>query len=171
MDAQPVEVCMRQFTVLLFLMLLSGCDVSFNKSTPKVTASEPGTQQQQHQVLDANAEFLQMLDDGKFDQTWATVSPLLKAKTSEIIWSNGIKAVRLGLGSLKKREPTTIGFTQQMPDAPAGNYAVVECVTTFATGSVNEKVVFREDEKQWRVVGYFIYKSVSLGAETKKTPL
>ncbi|WP_077047352.1 DUF4019 domain-containing protein [Pseudomonas sp. KK4] len=162
---------MKQFTALLILMLLSGCDVSSNNSTPKVTASDPGTQQQQHQVLDATAEFLRLLDDGKSDQTWAAVSPVLKATTSEIIWSNEIKAARLGLGSLEKREPTTIGFTQHMPGGPAGNYAVAECVATFATGPVNEKVVFREDEKQWRVVGYFIHKQVSSGAENKKAPL
>jgi hypothetical protein len=159
---------MKHFAALFFLMLLSGCDVSFNKSTPQVLASDPGTQEQQLQVHNAAVQFLRLLDDEKSDQTWAAVSPLLKATTSEIIWSNGIKTMRLGLGAIKERESLRIGFSGQMPDAPAGNYAVVECVATFATGPVREKVVFREDAKQWLVVGYFIHAGVTFGAETKK---
>jgi len=156
---------MKQFAVLLFLLMLCGCDVSINKEIPKVVASDPGTQQQQLQVINATVGFLQLLDDGKADQTWAVVSPSLKAVTSEMMWSNGIKAIRLGLGSLKERKSTAIGFTQHIPDLPDGSYAVVECESTFSTGQVKEKVIFRDDDKQWRVIGYFVNKHFSFGAK------
>lgn len=34
-----------------------------------------------------------------------------------------------------------------------------------------EKVVFREDDKQWRVAGYFVYKSFSIGGGNQESAL
>lgn len=152
---------MKPFIAALFsLVLLSGCDVSLNKPTPKVIASDAGTEQQQRQVYEAAVEFLQLLDNGKTSETWSTVSPALKATTHEMVWTGSLKALRLGLGSFKERTPAGIGFTDQMPEAPAGNYAVIEFNSTFAASSVTEKVLFRDDDKHWLVVGYFVNKSV-----------
>ena len=81
--------------VLCSVVLLGGCDISFNNSTPKVMASDPGTPQQQQQVLDTAVVFLELLDAGKADRTWPAVSPVLQAKTSELVWVNGLKALRL----------------------------------------------------------------------------
>lgn len=156
--------------VLCSIVLLGGCDISFNKSTPKVMASDPGTPQQQQQVFDAALVFLELLDAGKAEMTWPVVSPVLQAKTSERVWVNGLKALRLGLGVLQKREPAAIGFIEQMPDAPAGKYALIEFASTFSTTTVKEKVVFRNDDQHWRVVGYFFNKSVTFGGDKQKAP-
>lgn len=162
---------MKLLTSMLFpLLLLSGCDFSFNNDTPKVIASDPSTEQQQRDVFNATVEFLRLLDSGHANLTWAAGSPLLKATTSELVWTNGIKAMRLGLGTFVERTSANIGFTTQMPDAPTGNYAVVECVTTFSRGPATEKVVFREDDSQWRVVGYFVNKRFNLSGNDQKTP-
>lgn len=107
---------MKQLTaVLLSSLLLSGCDVSFNKNPPKVIASEPATEQQQRDVFNATVEFLRLLDSGSVDQTWPVASPLLKATTSETVWTAGIKAMRIGLGTFVERNSAQIGFTTQMP--------------------------------------------------------
>ncbi|WLH92933.1 DUF4019 domain-containing protein [Pseudomonas sp. FP453] len=157
--------------VLLSSLLLSACDVSFNKNPPKVIESEPATEQQQRDVFNATVEFLRLLDSGSVDQTWPVASPLLKATTSETVWTSGIKAMRVGLGTFVERDSAQIGFTSQMPDAPAGSYAVVECVTTFSSGPATEKVVLREDDGQWRVAGYSVNKRLfSLGDRDKKAP-
>ena len=152
---------MKQIICAMFLsVLLSGCDVSFNKPPSKVLASEPATEQEQREVFNATVEFLRLLDSGHVDQTWAVSSPSLKDTTSEVIWTHGIKAMRFGLGSFVERKSAHIGFTTQMPDAPAGRYAIVECVSTFTTGPATEKVVMREDDNQWRVAGYSVNKRV-----------
>ncbi|TFY87089.1 DUF4019 domain-containing protein [Pseudomonas nabeulensis] len=157
--------------VLLSLVLLTGCDVSFNKPAPKALVSEPATEQQQRQVFNATVDFLRSLDAGSVDQTWPLSSPLLKATTSETVWTNGIKAMRLGLGTFVERQSAQIGFTTQMPDAPAGRYAIVECVTTFTTGPATEKVVLREDDSQWLVAGYSVNKRFfSTEDSDKKAP-
>ena len=72
------------------------------------------------------------------------------------------------MGALQKREPAAIGFNEQMPDAPAGKYALIEFASTFSTTTVREKVVFRNDDQQWRVVGYFFNKSVTFGGDQQK---
>jgi len=140
--------------VLLSSLLLSGCDVSFNKNPPKVIASDPASEQQQRDVFNATVEFLQLLDSGSVDQTWSVTSPLLKTSTNETVWNNGIKAARLGLGTFVERKSAHIGFTSQLPDAPAGNYAIVECVTTFTRGPATEKSCFARMKANgvWRVI-------------------
>lgn len=157
--------------VLLSLLLLCGCDVRFNTPPSKVLASEPATEQEQRQVFNATVEFLRLLDSGSVDQTWAVSSPSLKESTSEVIWTHGIKAMRFGLGPFVERKSAHIGFTTQMPDAPAGRYAIVECVSTFSTGPATEKVVLREDDSQWRVAGYSVNKRIlSTGSSDQQTP-
>lgn len=142
----------------LLSTLLTGCDVSFNKAPPKALVSEPATEQQQRQVFDATVEFLHLLDSGNVDQTWPASSALLKTTTSERMWTTSITAIRLGLGSFVERNGAQIGFTTQMPDVPAGHYAIVECVTTFSRGPATENIVLREDDNQWRVAGYSVNK-------------
>lgn len=161
---------MKQLTAMLcILTLLSACDVSFNKSPPEVTAiTDFGTELQQQQVADSTAIFFKLLDAGKIEQTWTDASPLLKAITSEVAWVNGLKATRLGLESFKDRGPLRIGFTKQLPDAPAGNYAVVECVSTFSGSTIKENVYFRNEDQQWRVVGYNVNRRFSLSSNDKK---
>ena len=163
---------MRQIIcAVLFSMLVTGCDVSFNKSPPNVIASEPSTEEQQRNVLNATVEFLRLLDSGNVDHTWSASSPLLQATTSEMMWTNGIKAMRLGLGTFVARDSAQIGFTTRMPDAPAGSYAIFECVTTFTTGPATENVVLHEDDSQWRVAGYSVNKRFfSTDDSDKKAP-
>lgn len=162
---------MKQLYVVLLSLLLPGCDVSFNKTPPKVLASEPATEQEQRQVFNATVEFLRLLDSGSVDQTWAVSSPSLKESTSEVIWTHGIKAMRFGLGTFVERKSAHIGFTSQMPDALAGRYAIVECISTFSTGPATEKVVLRKDDSQWRVAGYSVNKRIlSVGGSDSKTP-
>ncbi|OPA86141.1 hypothetical protein BFW87_25680 [Pseudomonas fluorescens] len=163
---------MKQFTVLLFcVVLLTGCDISFNNGPPKVvTLTDPGTPQQQQQVFEAAGRFVHLLDDGKADETWALLSPVFKAKTSEFVWINSIKGLRMGLGTLKEHGSVSMGFTNEMPDAPAGRYAVVEFPSTFSTTSVKEKVILREDDSHWLIVGYFVNKSVVFGDQAKTKP-
>ncbi|PIB42016.1 hypothetical protein AOA59_21905 [Pseudomonas sp. 2822-15] len=156
--------------VLLAAALLGGCDVSLNKPSPKVVASDPGTPQQQHQVFDSAAAFLMLLDAGEPAKTWAAASPVMQAKTSELAWVAGLKTLRLGLGSLQARKPESIGFIVDLPDAPAGRYAVIEFASTFATTNVKEKVIFRDDDTRWGVVGYFVHKSVTFGGDDKNAP-
>lgn len=156
--------------VLLTAALLGGCDVSFNKPSPKVVATDPGTPQQQQQVFDTAVAFLMLLDAGEPAKTWTAASPVMQAKTSELAWVAGLKALRLGLGSLQARKPETVGFIVDLPDAPAGRYAVIEFASTFATTTVKEKVIFRDDDTRWGVVGYFVHKSVTFGGDDKKAP-
>lgn len=78
----------------LLSMLLSGCDVSFNKAPPKALVSEPATEQQQRQVFEVSVEFLRSLDSGDVDKTWPASSALLKATTSETMWTDAWCACR-----------------------------------------------------------------------------
>ena len=161
---------MKRLIVMLCCgVLMVGCDVSFNKAPPKpVTLTDPGTPEHQRRVFEAAGRFIHLLDEGKVDETWTLLSPVFKAMTSEFVWSNSVKGLRLGLGTLKEHGPVSMGFTDQMPDAPAGRYAVVEFPSTYAVTSVKEKVVLREDGNQWLVAGYYVNKTVVWGDSAKE---
>ena len=73
-----------------------------------------------------------------------------------------------------RRNSNAIGFIDQMPDAPAENYAVIEFASTFAstfaTATVQEKVIVRDDDKHWGIVGYFVNMRVFSVRPPRKPP-
>ena len=69
-----------------------------------------------------------------------------------------------------RRNSNAIGFIDQMSDVPAGNYEVIEFASTFATTTVQEKVIVRDDDKHWGIVGYFVNMRVVFGEAAKKAP-
>lgn len=126
------------FAVLSSLLLIAGCDVSFNTNASgtqasAVVVSDPGSEQQQRLVVDTAVQFLMLLDAGRTDMTWATAGSALKATTTESNWVKGIGTLRMGLGELKQRDRAQITFTKQLPDAPPGHYAAVQTQSAFRT--------------------------------------
>lgn len=160
------------FAVLSSLLLIAGCDVSFNTNASgtqasTVVVSDPGSEQQQRLVVDTAVQFLMLLDDGRTDMTWATAGSALKATTTESNWVKGIGTLRMGLGELKQRDRAQITFTKQLPDAPPGHYAAVQTQSAFSNLTVTEAVLLVEENEQWRVVGYNLSKTVEVAAKMR----
>jgi hypothetical protein len=152
--------------IVTAVLLLGGCSVSFNNGAANEATSTPGTAAQQKVVTAAAVAFLKQLDAGLVENTWATASSVLRSATSQDTWVTGIGAFRSTVGAFKSRKLKGIGFTNTVSGAPAGEYAAVAFDSAFSNATVEEKVVIRKENGQWRVVGYFMSKKFSVGGQS-----
>jgi hypothetical protein len=147
-------------TLLAATLLLTACNVSINTDQQQAGKSEPGTEAQQKSVVSAAKAFLVQLDSGDIDGTWSKSSPYLQQLSSHAVWSTGISAFRSTVGGFKSRKLKGIGFTHEIDGVPSGDYAAVAFDSTFANATVEEKVVLHQDKGTWKVLGYFMSKSL-----------
>ena len=155
---------MRRFMVglLLFLQvsLLSGCRFSVNmgdeersaKPTIDLIYGEPS----EHRAAEAAAlAVLRDMDDDRFDKVWSEASPKMHDSTNGRVFKSVVGGLRKSAGTPGVRKLARSGFTEKMPDAPPGRYAVVIYETEFDGNSYEERAVLvRDNRRRWRLAGY-----------------
>lgn len=102
--------------------------------------------------------WLDRVDKANYDLSWQEAAePLKKAVTSDQ-WKASIAKVRAPLGKMISRQPILVKYTQTLPNAPTGEYVVVQYETRFSNQQTAVETVTprREQDGQWRVSGYFI---------------
>jgi hypothetical protein len=168
---------MRMLSLLLALILsLPGCTVSFNDGA----ASEEvnlGTEEQQREVLAAAKRVADYLDRGQTQEVWALTGPILRAQASERVFSSTVGGLRKPLGAAGHRDVKGFNFPTEL-DGHKGTFGLVAAETDFALAqNVEEKFVFQRVGSEWRLIGYFVSKKLTLGARHtpnhsfKPTPL
>lgn len=101
--------------------------------------------------------WLRVLDAGAFAETWSAASAHFRAVVLEETWVAEISALRTAVGALRSRELASAAWKKSLPDAPAGEYVLLEFRTTFATkGKATETVSCVREKDAWKVDGYFI---------------
>jgi hypothetical protein len=102
--------------------------------------------------------WLQLLDKGAYDETWAQAGELLKAAVSQKEWSNKWVVTLGPMGPVEARAVRSAEYETLLPGAPEGEYVVVKFDTTFESKQTALETVTlrRESDGLWRVSGYFI---------------
>ena len=100
--------------------------------------------------------FLALIDQGKYEESWAEASALLKDNVDAAQWAAHAGGYRQALGSLDHRLLDSIEFQDSLEDMPAGEYAFVVFDSTLADGSSAAEMVglVLDDDAVWRVIGY-----------------
>lgn len=150
----------------LLLLVLAGCSVSFSPDAqaelPKPTA---GTPSQQAEAIDAAREYLALIDDKKFGETWERAGSVLKDRTSEFWWTNALKASRALHGS-GDREIEGLGFTSQIETGvPVDDYVLVQFKSASGSTTLTEKIVMQKEQGTWKIIGYFATTHRKFGGE------
>ncbi len=115
----------------------------------------PGTALQRAVVNGAVAAFLERLDRGAPETTWAEASPLLRDKHRNVdAWAVRLRAHRGIVGAVRNRSPAEYAFSARVDDLPAGEYVVVGIATTFANRNARERIVLQKEAGRWRVLDY-----------------
>jgi hypothetical protein len=99
--------------------------------------------------------FLQYLDQGRYADSYAYTSKLIRSKLDRDQFAKDIEKDRAPMGAKESRELTDAHYTTQFPDAPAGQYVVLHYRTNFAKkkGEV-ETVILTYERGYWRVAGW-----------------
>lgn len=106
----------------------------------------------------ASAAWLALADAGQYPATWTSSASAFQAAVTQDNWLQALQQVRTPLAAVKTRTLRSAQFTRSMPNAPAGEYVVIQYDTTFANkaGAVETVVPMRDKDGSWKVSGYFV---------------
>ena len=110
------------------------------------------------QAVAAAKAWLQLVDDGKYDDSWEQAASVFRNNVAKSQWKKMVQGVRDPLGALQERQLDSAKYTSTLPGAPDGEYVIVQFKTTFANkaAAVETLTPMKDADGQWRVSGYFI---------------
>lgn len=98
-----------------------------------------------------------LVDGGHWAESWDAAGSLFKSSLSKAQWATTIAGVRGPLGAVTSRTLQTDNRTSTLPNAPPGEYEILQFQTNFAQKpAAIETVILAQEGESWRVVGYFI---------------
>ena len=102
--------------------------------------------------------WLKLIDDGKYSESWTQTSAFFQERVPEGQWIAQASTARDPLGSLTSRKLAGAHYTTSLPGAPDGRYVVLQYKSSFTNkrSAVETVTPMREADGQWRVSGYYI---------------
>ena len=102
--------------------------------------------------------WLELVDQGKYQQSWQAAGPLFQKAVSAEQWAGSLEAVRTPLGKVLSRKEAARQNHKQLPGAPDGDYMVFSYRTSFANKAqaVETFTLRRQPDGSWRAAGYYI---------------
>lgn len=105
--------------------------------------------------------WLDLIDRGKFDESWMTAAVVLQETITQKEWNADLAARRPKLGRTIMRERKSATYSKTLRGAPTGDYVTVTYLTKFEKTALVEETlaVARDAIGQWHVAGYDIQLS------------
>ena len=106
----------------------------------------------------AAMSWLALTDAGEYAKGWDQAAGLFQAGVTKADWQRAVQDARSPLGELKSRTLKSATVTRSPPDAPEGEYVVIQYESHFEhKANVIETVTpLRDKDETWKVAGYFI---------------
>ncbi len=105
----------------------------------------------------AAKSWVALIDAQKYEASWTEASSVFQKGVKQTDWTQMVKNVRSGMGSLISRKPLKTTMAKSLPGAPDGEYAVVQFDTVFKSkAKATETITMMMDGGKWKCAGYFI---------------
>ena len=106
----------------------------------------------------AAAEFLHLVDTGKFAESWQISASLLKEQVSKELWVEQLDKIRTIAGPLVERTEKEMTYSTEAKGGEEGEYIRIVYDTSFgAKPDASEIItVMLDKDTTWRVAGYFV---------------
>jgi len=130
--------------------MLSACG-----SSPEHAAKEQA-------ATEAALQWLALLDEGAYTKSWEEAGKVFQAQLAAEGWTRTMQAVMADVGAmatdldLQQRQLVTARYTATLPEAPPGEYVLVQFVTPAGDLEVIETVTMHWEAAAWKVQGYYI---------------
>jgi hypothetical protein len=110
------------------------------------------------EAVGAAEKWLAAIDGGHYSQTWKDAAAFFQAAVTEQAWNEAMETFRKPVGGLISRKLKSAQRATSLPDAPDGEYVVMQFDTSFAAKKTAvETVTFtHEKDGSWRASGYYI---------------
>lgn len=139
---------------MIYLYLLSFLTLIF----PLAAANAEDSQEQIQASVKAAEEWLKVVDQGHYGQSWSTGSLRLQLTMPKAQWEQLMHATRAPLGIVKSRKLAGQSIAKNPKGLPAGDYMVLLYETEFENGKAAEELLtlsFGYDQK-WHVLTYLL---------------
>jgi hypothetical protein len=144
----PMSVCVRYPELMFRAIALALLAISVT------TAQQPGAEA----ARKAAESWVVLIDSGKYAESWDEASTSFKQAITKDKWEEAVKQARAPLGKFKSRVFSLSQFVKDPPNSPPGDYYILQFTSDFENrnGATETIVVVHQNEKEWRVAGYFI---------------
>ncbi|WP_027863573.1 DUF4019 domain-containing protein [Massilia alkalitolerans] len=101
--------------------------------------------------------WLPLVDGGDYAASWSRTAASFRSLVTQQQWNEAMRKTRAPYGAVRSRSFLRAHHTTSLPNAPAGEYVVIQYQTEFANKAGVETVVpMREPDGSWKVSGYYI---------------
>jgi hypothetical protein len=106
----------------------------------------------------AAEEWITMVDDGKYAESWKEAAQYFKNAVKQEQWEQSLRAVRNPLGKLISRKVKSKTYTTSLPGAPDGEYLVIQFKSSFENkkSAIETVTPMMDKDEKWRVSGYYM---------------
>jgi hypothetical protein len=116
-------------------------------------------QEKVEQASVAATAFLDLLDNGNFEEAWRQSATFMREDVPLEDWLAQLDQVRSQVGALRERNQSDVNYTkEQIEGIPEGEYISFFYTSRFDHhATARERVtLYHEAATSWRVAGYFI---------------
>jgi len=106
----------------------------------------------------AAESWLTFADAGKYGESWDAGGSVFQSAITRAGWEKAMGGARKPLGTVKSRKIQSATFSTSVPQAPPGEYVIVQYDTVFegAREAVETVTLMHEKDGSWKAAGYFI---------------
>jgi hypothetical protein len=106
----------------------------------------------------ATEVWLELLDKGKYAETWTDSAMRLQKAITKKKWVSTIGLLRGELGKVQSRKMLNADYRTSLPGAPDGEYVVLTFKTTFEKkkDAIETVTPMKGKDGKWRVSGYYV---------------
>ncbi|MCE7914473.1 MAG: DUF4019 domain-containing protein [Nitrosomonas sp. PRO4] len=135
----------KQFLIVFFLLFYLGNVFANEKNILEIAEGSARS-------------WLELIDNGKYRESWERASTLFKTKTAEAEWVQTVTANRASRGAVTARYIATASSAKSLSGLPDGEYIVLQFYTTFAAkGLALEAITLaKSSDGAWLVSQYSI---------------
>jgi hypothetical protein len=124
---------------------------------PLYTHNKKPDDQKLEQAQPVAAEFLALVDDGKYAESWQSLAPLVRDKVKQQEWIEKLDKARSRSGGVVQRAQKSTRSVTALKDSPEGEYIIISYESDFQKAEdVSEYVAVMRDGDSWKVAGYSI---------------
>lgn len=123
-----------------------------------VSVVAAGNLEKEKAAVAAAEQWLTMVDDGKYVESWNEAAQYFKNAVKQEQWEQSLQAVRNPLGKLISRKVKSKTYMTSLPGAPDGEYVVIQFETSFENkeSAIETVTPMMDKDAKWRVSGYYI---------------
>ena len=119
--------------------------------------------------LAAATKWLGLVDKGDYTKSWERAAGIFRDMVTKLEWQMKLDTYRKPLGEVSERKVKSKQYTKTLPNAPEGDYVVIQYETVFKNKkTITEEVTcILERDGKWKVAGYHF---IPPGQESQPSP-